>query len=388
MCSLFPAADDPSPHHPEAEAYVRVAVERGVDRYPEGLLYALPRDLEVLAGHRVKVPLGSQRNLVVGTVVERLGPDAVEAEGIDPRKIRPVADRADDLPALPKELIDLAIWISRYYVCPIGIVLGSLVPAAVRRGTGLTRQLLVAPKHPRPDPLPRLGPKQQAVLAALDDTPIEDFPILAKTLTDRAGITGRTVLKRLAELDLIELETTTTVEARARVGSGIVDRTVSLNADQKRAVDAITDTLGKGFSTHLLFGVTGSGKTEVYLRVVEQVLRRGLAAMVLVPEIALTPQTTARFLTRFADARAAVLHSGLTAAQRHAEWRRVAEGDANLVLGARSALFAPIPDGRLGLIVVDYIGLMQGTDNRASRQEQVSASSRGLKILAKELDIA
>lgn len=353
MCSLFPAADDPSPHHPEAEAYVRVAVERGVDRYPEGLLYALPRDLEVLAGHRVKVPLGSQRNLVVGTVVERLGPDAVEAEGIDPRKIRPVADRADDLPALPKELIDLAIWISRYYVCPIGIVLGSLVPAAVRRGTGLTRQLLVAPKHPRPDPLPRLGPKQQAVLAALDDTPIEDFPILAKTLTDRAGITGRTVLKRLAELDLIELETTTTVEARARVGSGIVDRTVSLNADQKRAVEAITDTLGKGFSTHLLFGVTGSGKTEVYLRVVEQVLRRGLAAMVLVPEIALTPQTTARFLTRFADARAAVLHSGLTAAQRHAEWRRVAEGDANLVLGARSALFAPIPDGRLGLIVVD-----------------------------------
>ncbi len=353
MCSLFPAADDPPSTSDDAEAYVRVAVERGVDRYPAGLLYGIPHGLDIHPGHRVKVPLGSQTSFVVGTVVERVSPEALDAEAIDPRKIRMVAERADDLPALPDELIRLALWISSYYVCPIGIVLGSMIPAAVRRGTGLTRQLLVSPKHPRPDPLPRLGAKQQAVLSALDDIAAEDFPVLAKTLTDRAGVTGRTVLKRLAELGLIELETTTTVEARARVGSGLTDRSVSLNTDQARAVESISSALQAGFSTHLLFGVTGSGKTEVYLRVVERVLDAGLTAMVLVPEIALTPQTTARFLTRFTNATAAVLHSGLTAAQRHAEWRRVAEGEANLVLGARSALFAPIPDDQLGLIVVD-----------------------------------
>ena len=353
MSSLFPEPDDPTPAPPAAEAYVRVAVERGVDRYPSGLLYGVGVGFDVQPGHRVRVPLGSQSNLVTGTVVERVEADALSTEGVDPSRVRMIAGRADDLPPLPRELIDLASWISSYYVCPIGIVLGSMIPAAVRRGTGMTRQLLVSPRHPRPDPLPRLGTNQRAVLAALDDTAEDEFPILAKTLTDRAGVSGRAVLKRLAELELIELEVTTSVQARARVGSGISDRAVELNVDQDHAVRDIAATLGDGFATHLLFGVTGSGKTEVYLRVVEQVLAKGLTAMVLVPEIALTPQTTARFLTRFADANAAVLHSGLTAAQRHAEWRRAATGEANLVLGARSALFAPIPDGRLGLVVVD-----------------------------------
>ncbi|MCP4837426.1 MAG: hypothetical protein GY895_21990, partial [Phycisphaera sp.] len=270
MCSLFPLPEDPDPSLRDPDAFVRVAIERGVDRYPSGLLYGIPEGLSLEPGHRVNVPLGSARNLVTGTVVEHVGREALAAEDVDLRKVRLVASRADDLPPLPGELISLARWISSYYICPIGIVLGSIVPAAVRRGTGTTRQLLVTPRHPRPDPMPRLGVKQRAVIEALDALPPDEVPILAKTLTDRAGVTGRAILKRLATLDLIDLETVTTIEARARLGAGLTDRAVSLNEDQHRAVTEIASTLEQGFSTHLLFGVTGSGKTEVYLRIVQQ----------------------------------------------------------------------------------------------------------------------
>jgi primosomal protein N' (replication factor Y) len=132
-----------------------------------------------------------------------------------------------------------------------------------------------------------------------------------------------------------------------------VDTSPALTDAQRGVVDAIGATLGRGFSQHLVFGVTGSGKTEVYMQLVRRALDAGRTALVLVPEIALTPQTGGRLLARFPQERVAILHSGLTASQRNQQWSLVARGEVRLVMGARSAVFAPIPDGALGLVVVD-----------------------------------
>ena len=126
-----------------------------------------------------------------------------------------------------------------------------------------------------------------------------------------------------------------------------------LTDEQSHVIAAITSLLQKGFSTHLLFGVTGSGKTEVYIRLIQEVVGAGNVALMLVPEISLTPQTGGRLIGRFPNHRVAILHSGLTAAQRHQQWALVAQGQAHIILGARSAIFAPIADSRLGLIIVD-----------------------------------
>lgn len=340
-------------HAVAGRVFARVAVERSVDRYPSGLLYAVPDALEIGPGHRVQVPLGRGDSPVPGTVVDLLDADAATGEGVPLGKVKSILSRTDDLPPLPSELLGLARWIASYYACPIGIVLASIVPAAVRKGVGSTSRLLVTPVRPAPAPLPRLGKVQRAVLDAIEATPESELPLSSADLAERTGVGGTAVLKRLETLGLVRLEHVTAIEARAKAGGAGADRTVELNQCQSTAVAAIGERLGRGFSSHLLFGVTGSGKTEVYLRLVAEVLAAGRTALVLVPEIALTPQTTARFLARFQGMPAAVLHSGLTAAQRHVEWRRAASGEARLVLGARSAVFAPVPDDTLGLVVVD-----------------------------------
>ena len=353
MDGLFGPQDTPENAVDEPGLHALVAVERSVDRYPAGLLYRAPDALGIKAGHRVQVPLGRGNTPVTGTVVEVLDPGETTRDGVDPARIKTVLGRADDVPALPGELIELARWISAYYACPIGMTLSSLIPAAVRKGIGNTTRHLVRPTPPPEDAKIRLGARQKAVLEALRAIPESDLPISSTDLAERTGVSGQAVLRRLETLGLIEMRSVSTIEARARSRSGLEDRTVTLNEDQAAAVSSIGGLMDQGFSSHLLFGVTGSGKTEVYLRLVEQVLEADKTALVLVPEIALTPQTTARFLARFERVPAAVLHSGLTAAQRHQEWRKAADGTARIVLGARSALFAPVPDGRLGLIVVD-----------------------------------
>jgi DEAD/DEAH box helicase len=128
------------------------------------------------------------------------------------------------------------------------------------------------------------------------------------------------------------------------------EKQLELNEDQKKAFEELRPRVAEGgFSVNLLHGVTGSGKTEVYLRCIAEVVERGKRGLVLVPEIALTPQTVLRFMARFK--RVAVLHSGLSATQRHQFWQQISQGDADVVVGARSAVFAPLPD--LGVIVVD-----------------------------------
>ncbi|MHC4948965.1 MAG: replication restart helicase PriA [Planctomycetota bacterium] len=341
MPSLFPEADT-------AVAFARVAVERGVDRHPDGLTYAVPPALaDLRRGERVVVPLGRGQTPTPGYVVE------IETDSdLDPARIKPIRDRDPLTAPLPLELLDLAAWISRYYCAPIGMTVTSMLPAAVKRSVGTVTRLAVDAPEQEPDEIGRLSPQQRAVLAAVAALRPAERPIDMRALAERAGLRTTGPVRRLVDRGLLRAIPRTKVEAAWAEHATDASAPADLTEAQRRVIEAVHGTSG-GFAVHLLAGVTGSGKTEVYIRLIERTIARGRVAVLLVPEIALTPQTGGRLIGRFPGRRVAVLHSGLTAAQRHQQWLLAARGDADIVLGARSAVFAPVPDGRLGLVVVD-----------------------------------
>lgn len=364
----------------ERAGTARVAVERGVDRYPDGLTYAVPRSLiDLRPGDRVIVPLGRGNTRTAGYVIDReqepaLGtePLASADDALPVSALKEVISRDPGAISLPPALVELARWISAYYVCPTGLTLAGMLPAAVRRQTGLTSRRFVelapgasesaaeakrveeTPASPRPR---ALTAAQRSVLDHLRergaDGTATSTPLETRLVVDALELGSEATLRTLAKRGLLRITQRTSIEAAWQ--SQLLEPATNFTPSpaQRGAIEAIGATLGKGFSAHLLHGVTGSGKTEVYLRLFERTLAAGKIALYLVPEIALTPQTGARVMARFPNHRVAVLHSGLTAAQRHQQWALAAQGDAAIVLGARSAVFAPIPAGRLGLIVVD-----------------------------------
>jgi len=384
--------------------YARVALERGID-YPEGLTYALPASLlDARVGERVRAPLGRGDRPVEGYIIQ-IAPDlaSLGAGGLDPRRVKLILDRAGR-PAgarrgagkevgggggggggggdvgrgvmrgggVPVRLIELAQWISGYYCCPIGLTLASMTPAAVKRRTGSTIQRVfhrpsVTPSGAALESLAPTAASAWGRVAALEEGV---FPIEPRALADLIGERSVAAVNRLVRAGLLRASEREVVKSRGAVmgfggGDGLDQGGLGsaagpeLTRAQSEAVEGIAATLGS-YRPHLLFGVTGSGKTEVYLRVLERVIDRGETGIVLVPEISLTPQTAGRFTDRFAArllrSGVAVLHSGLTASQRHGEWARVAAGEARIVIGARSAVFAPLDGERgakLGIIIVD-----------------------------------
>lgn len=341
--------------------YVRVVVERGIERGrdDQGLTY-WSQDQAIAPGDRVEVPLGRADARAGGFVVAVGGAEL--AQGIDPARVKAVLHRTGS--PLTPELVELARWMAGYYVCPLGMVLSALVPSAVKRGVGRKEQARLEPAPPAPAVLEDLPPKLQDAWAKVAAIPPAEFPLRPRDLADRIGApTLREVnaLVRLAMLRPVKVELVTSrlavpgLAGEATVGPGVSGLTPT--PDQTRAIEGIGSSMGS-FAVHLLRGVTGSGKTEVYLRLIERLAQRATppgtdppGAIVLVPEIALTPQTVQRFASRCGGLGVAVLHSGLTEAQRHAEWARVASGAARVVVGARSAVFAPMR--RVGLLIVD-----------------------------------
>ena len=342
---LFATSEPRPPGVSDAAGYVVVAPERGVDTAGGGLTYAVPASLAPLrVGQRVVVPLGRGDQRTTGYVV-----DVLDKPGLDPRKIKPVKER-DAGVALPDDLLELARWVARYYQAPLGMVFSAMLPAAVTRGIGLSRRIEVraAPEVQASDDDAAKKPTklQRALLDVVPDW-TEIHEAMEKAGAKTRGPVNKLIEQgRLEQRTLEEVKTELETEARAVAPP---PPPLTLNEGQAAAVQQINAALGERFDTFLLHGVTGSGKTEVYLRVIERAVERGLGAIVLVPEIALTPQTVGRFLARFP--RVAVLHSGLTAAQRHAQWRRIRDGRALVVVGARSAVFAPLE--KPGVIVVD-----------------------------------
>lgn len=350
MQSLFPNLDVPEqpieePRAPSPEGpFAGVALEQGIDRT---LDYSVPPrfvgDLKV--GQRVKVPLGRKNRPTTGYVV-------TISDTTGHPKVKPLIGIEDDRVLVPPNLMRLARWMSRYYVTPLGTVLESVIPAAVKKRIGIGYRQMVRPAVPREQLQATLetikAKKRRAILARLLQVD-EGHAIEIFQLASEAGSTPATV-RKLAGLISITSEVDLpnfTTEPSVVVGAA---EHVAANEDQQRVLNELLPRVGGGgFSVNLLMGVTGSGKTEIYLRCIDAVVRQGKQAIVLVPEIALTPQTVRRFTARFPAV--AVLHSGLSQSQRHRFWQQIATGRASVVVGARSAVFAPTPN--LGIIVVD-----------------------------------
>ncbi|MBC7834220.1 MAG: DEAD/DEAH box helicase, partial [Phycisphaerales bacterium] len=425
MPGLFgedPATDQPPPMLREGEVLVRVAVERGIDRLgsasanarrsalaggaaaPDPTDTGPPDDgaltyramMPIAVGDRVEVPLGRANRPEPGIVVEVGGAGEAElAEGLGTAKLKSIfppkrkgalgSGGAGDggvsgvaAAALPPDLVELARWMASYYVCPLGMVLATMLPAAVKHDTGAKLRTVLAPldepaltAHLATAKLTPSAKRAWESIAALDPS---TFPIGARDLATTIDSRTLAPINSLVRIGLLVAS-----QRREIVAPEWDDLSVegspssssssplpiphsplpSLAPHQSRAVSGISTSLDS-FSVHLLRGVTGSGKTEVYLRLIADVLRRGKTALVLVPEISLTPQTAGRFQRRFGagsacTATVAVLHSGLTASQRHQQWalaaRSAESGGAGVVIGARSAVFAPLRN--LGLVVVD-----------------------------------
>ena len=386
---------------------VRVAFENGADAVFD---YLLPETLgTVEPGMRVEVPFGRSNKTQQAFIVAMLSEEQKQ-QNKKQFKLKAVKSVIDDTPLLDEELLKLAEWISYYYVCPLGHVLAAMVPAAVKKGIGVKQQTFlylnkgVSPLlsandgdrwhplaeskgmdennqniedsdcHPRVSGDPALnsvaegepknaisqepqikitGKKQKAIIYALQDhNAIDPDTSIEKDLLCEIAECTAAPLKKLLTMGIIKQVKRAVMRSLPVVPAGLCrpQKEVILNDDQTAALDSISkDIKSNEFAVSLLHGVTDSGKTEVYIRAIQKALNQGKTAIVLLPEIALTTQTINRFATRFSNI--AVLHCQLTASQRNAEWQRIRSGNANVVIGARSAIFAPVAN--LGLVVVD-----------------------------------
>lgn len=309
-----------------------------------------------VAGARVRVPFGHRQ--LVGVVTAT----AVVSD-LPVARLRRITAVLDEKAVLPTELRALLDWAARYYHHPIGEVYAAALPASLRKGKAAVRapskswRLTDAGRALAPEQ-PARAPRQRQLLTALRTCALADAELRAQ-LPDAGA-----VLRRLVQHGWVEC--VTTPEAASAVGVP----GPALTAEQAEAVAAID--AGEGFTATLLQGVTGSGKTEVYLRLIDRVLAGDRQALVLVPEIGLTPQLVARFTERLGRA-PALLHSGLGAGQRLDAWLAARAGQARVVLGTRSALFTPLPG--LGLIVVD-----EEHDPSYKQQDGLRYSARDLAV--------
>jgi primosomal protein N' (replication factor Y) len=326
--------------------FARVIIDRAIHRE---LDYSVPETLakRVAIGSRVRVPFREKSALA--TVVALLGETAVPG-------VRPIEAVVGERPAISPKLLELARWMSGYYCCPIETVARSLLPQVIRRAeVSWKKQLFVSATRPiepaEIEQLRRRAPRQAELLTAIAQltAPAPAAEILRQTQLDNAALRG---LEKRGFVELREQAVTRDPHAEEQF---VATTNLVLNDEQAVALRAVEAAVAAPESSQpiLLHGVTGSGKTEIYLQGIRAALERGKTAIVLVPEISLTPQTVERFKSRFAEAQdiVAVLHSHLSEGERHDEWQKISSGRARIVIGARSAVFAPLEN--LGLIVVD-----------------------------------
>ena len=347
-------AEVPVPAGPFSGLFADVVFDRPLDH---AFTYAIPTDLvaKVGVGKRVETPFGKGDKTTTGFCVRVTDiPPSANFE------VKPVVRVLDDDALVDDHLMKLTRWMADYYLCGWGQVLHAVVPAGVRDNAGTRVAAFVEPvaKENLPNPLPTVTPQQKAALDKLkkEGRPLEILQLarLAKCTTGViAGLVKKGLLRKFSER--IDTEAGAARESpEDEPGADCVrSPEITLNADQERVWEqvraALTGERQAAYKPFLLHGVTGSGKTEVYLRAIEEVVKQGKEAIVLVPEISLTPQTIARFKGRCGNV--AVLHSHLTDAERGGYWRRVASGHVQVVVGARSAVFAPTR--KLGLVVID-----------------------------------
>src|SRR5213080_1181255 len=354
--------------------YIRVIIDRAIHRE---LDYLVPETLaeRVGVGSRVRVPFRDKSTLA--TVVAAL--DHSEAEGI-----RPIEAVIGEAPILSEQLLELARWISAYYCCPIETVMRSLLPQVIRRAeVGWKKQLFVRPARKidreEIEKLQRRAPRQAELLEAISRL---EAPVRAADLLRQTSLDNQT-LRALVKRGLAEMRAEAVVRDPHASEQFIATSNLVLNAEQLLALKEITQALDSPESARpiLLHGVTGSGKTEIYLQAIRAALEHGRSAIVLVPEISLTPQTVEGFKGRFAEAQdtVAVLHSHLSEGERHDEWHKIHSGRARIVIGPRSAVFAPLK--KLGLIVVD-----EEHENTYKQEEAPRYNARDVAVVRARIE--
>lgn len=301
--------------------------------------YQLPEGVtqQPAIGCRVRVPFGRQQ--LIGIVL-----GAGDASEIEPHKLRAALELIDQQPAISADLLPLLVWSAQYYHYPIGEVLLMALPTLLRQG----RPLDILNHHWRvADPVPTVSFKTgSSQKLAFDILNLHDQRGAAESILQLMGV-QRSQLKQLEKRGLA-VEFMQAYQANAHPVQ-LAELPLTPNPEQAIAIDQIHQVLGQ-YQGILLEGLTGSGKTEVYLQAMQPVLERGQQVLVLVPEIGLTPQTISRFQARFA-AHVVMLHSGMTDVQRLNAWQMAQNGAAQIVIGTRSAIFTALP--KLGLIVVD-----------------------------------
>jgi primosomal protein N' (replication factor Y) len=358
-----------------ARVSLEIALRREFD-------YAIPPALagKVDVGSRVQVPFGPRKILGVVTAV---------AEESGQANLKPIIKIIGTQTLVTPKVLRLARWIGEYYCCAPETALKSVLPEAVRSEDASWRERLFVRPQPISGEFPKLPKRQQDVWNIIE----ERREILLAELVELAETTAATV-RKLEDRGLIEITSEISERDPYANESILPSQPLVLNPEQATALEKIvramdgadgtgvppvvsgvppetgaartsatiprTDTTPSSIlhppsSTFLLHGVTGSGKTEIYLQAITHALEKGQGAIVLVPEISLTPQTVERFKARFSSGKlqtlVAVLHSHLSAGERHDEWHKIRQGRARIAIGARSAIFAPVEP--LGLIIVD-----------------------------------
>ncbi len=325
---------------------------QGVDK---ALAYRLPETIadSVKAGSLVRVPLG--RRAVLG-IVTKLG----ETDGLPLSRLKYVHTLEQPFPVLTADLLLLAEWVSAYYAVDLEVVLETMIPAAVRKGMRSKERVLIRVGRKLDDSelskLERKAPKQAKLYVYLASQPL-DKPLPRNLILKRLGIAA-TSCQAMVKQGIIK-EKIERIDREAYAddladAERVAQEAFDLTAEQEAALSDISGSIESGeFAVHLLHGVTGSGKTEVYLRSILKVVEQGGGAIFLVPEVALTPQTVSRLRAALQalGLKAVVWHSHLSGGERFDAWRSLATGEARVVVGARSAIFAPVRN--LKFIVVD-----------------------------------
>ncbi len=294
-------------------------------------------------GSRVRVPFGRGDRKTLGFIVDTLR----RAPGDKKIKLKAVSEVIDAEPQLDETLYKLAEWMSEYYLTPLGMTLAAMIPSAVGKHADKTETVVYLAAEPADWPK-SLGARQKRALDELYEARRQGVePLSMAELMHHSGAT-RESIKRLTGRGLVRTDSRPVTLPELLDSAG--GDPFKLNEDQLAVMAALEPKLeDKKFSATLLHGVTGSGKTEVYVRAIRRVVEAGRQAILMVPEIALATQTLQRLLERLP--RVAVLHSGLTEAQRAFYYQQIRDGLAAVVVGPRSAIFAPAR--KLGLIIVD-----------------------------------
>ncbi|CAG7856506.1 Primosomal protein N' [biofilm metagenome] len=360
---------------------LRVAIAIPLYRYFDYLAPPGINESELCPGIRLEVPFGKGNKIAY--LIE-----TCRTSNIAPEKLKPIVGILDEKPLLFPKDIELLLWASQYYHHPTGEVFSTAYPAALRSGKsatlpsnenvyGLTEIGQVTTAHQL-----KRSPKQQQALLYFQNhhsTDLNEAQLAGWDKNWRSAIKAlmaKELVKQIVKVNLnaIEASSKTTTSA---INPG--NPTLHLNTEQLSAINSVTENLGK-FSVFLLEGVTGSGKTEVYMQIIQAVLERGQQVLVLVPEINLTPQLEARFRERFSVSMT-LSHSNLSEKQRHTAWINMQQAHSSILLGTRSALFTPMP--RPGLIILD-----EEHDTSYKQQEGFRFSARDVAIMrGKSLNI-